>query len=353
MTQTAAPQNTAMQNARRALDLIEHHGLMPDSKTYEIWYAYTLGRDRSLVSAMDGLIAKKGKVTAEDMLTLYQNYSMHGHTAEASAKAGDQLAADLDDVCAMIELAIGSTRDYGRSLSAISSGLHDDIDRDHLRRMVASLAEKTRKSIDESRTLETNLREARNEMNALRETLNAVRTESLTDPLTNLANRRHFEEVLNVTIASAATNTAPTCLLMLDVDRFKMFNDTHGHRAGDQVLRLVAATIRQTMPQHATAARYGGEEFAMILPGIAAEQAKQVADRIRRTLSAKDLVKVSSGESLGRITASIGIAGLTHADTAASLIERADRCLYMAKKAGRDRTVMEEDFRQQPGLKAG
>lgn len=353
VTQSAAPHTHAMQKARHALDLIEQNGLAPDHRNYELWYAYALGRDRSLVSAMDALLARNGKITPEDMQQLYRNHSIHGQTAETSAKAGDQLADELDEICNMIELAIGSTRDYGHSLADISTDLDEDIERGKLRRLVASLAEKTKKSIDETGMLEANLRESRNDMNALRDVLNAVRTETLTDALTSLANRRHFEDVLNITLAAPAVKTAPLTLMMIDVDHFKMFNDTHGHRAGDQVLRLVAATIRQNLPQHATASRYGGEEFAMVMPGVRLTQAKQIADRIRRSLSAKDLVKVSSGESLGRITASVGVAELTRIDTPASLIERADQLVRVAKSAGRDRTIGEDEMNVQRTLKAG
>ena len=287
---------------------------------------------------------KTAASAAKKLNALHRRFNTTHQVADQSAKTGDQLASEIDDVCNMIELAIGSARDYGHSLQDITTDLNDETNRDQLRRMVSVLAETTRKSIDETRTLEANLRESRNDMNALRETLQAVRTESLTDALTGVANRRRFDDVFLTAIANAPKTMAPISLMMVDIDRFKLFNDTHGHRAGDQVLRLVAMTIRQHLPKDATAARYGGEEFAVILPGYRTTHARQLADKIRRMLSAKDLVKVSSGTSLGRISASIGIAQLAPDDTPASLIERADRCLYTAKRAGRDRTVCEEEM---------
>lgn len=331
-----------MPKARRALDFIEQHGLEPDPKNYEIWLAYAQARDRALVNAIDALVAEKGEISAEDMALIYKNHSPSGQVSETSAKAGAKLAAEIDSACNMIELAIGSTREYGHSLKDISSDLGTEVDPSMLIDIVASLIEKTRRAVDENQTLEANLRESRNEMNALRETLEAVRTQSLTDALTGIANRRHFDNVLQDAVAVAQGQKTSMVLMMIDIDYFKIFNDTHGHRAGDQVLRLVAATVRQNLPPDSMVARFGGEEFAVVMPGIRASQAKPVADRIRRTLSAKDLVKVSTGESLGRITASAGIAELHMRDTIASLIERADRCLYAAKRLGRDRTVAED-----------
>lgn len=341
---TSAPSSNVndLVQARRALDLIERFGLDPDPKHYEIWYAYVRSRDRALVSALDDLINKNGIVTSDDMAHIFKNYSPSGQISETSAKAGAQLAAEIDGVCTMIELAIGSTHEYGNSLEDLSGDINPGIDASMLAAVVNELSEKTRRAVDENQTLEANLRESRNEMNALRETLEAVRTQSLTDALTGVANRRYFDNLFQVCFAETQKQNRPMSLMIIDIDLFKLFNNTHGHRAGDQVLRLVAATVRQNLPADATVARYGGEEFAVVMPGIRLAQAKAIADRIRRRLSAKDLVKVSSGESLGRITVSAGIAEMNQSDTIASLIERADRFLYAAKKGGRDRTICEE-----------
>jgi diguanylate cyclase len=132
-------------------------------------------------------------------------------------------------------------------------------------------------------------------------------------------------------------------LMMIDIDRFKFFNDTFGHLTGDQVLRLVAQCVRQNVKGQDIAARYGGEEFAVVLPHTALRQALTVADHIRRAVMSKDLVKRSTGEGLGRVTISIGVATQRKSDTAQTLIERADACLYAAKRTGRNKVICEAD----------
>jgi diguanylate cyclase len=128
---------------------------------------------------------------------------------------------------------------------------------------------------------------------------------------------------------------------MTDIDHFKHFNDTYGHLTGDQVLRLVATSLKQNVKGHDIAARYGGEEFAVVLPNMALPPAVAFADQIRRAVETKELKKRSTGELLGRVTISIGVAALGASDTAQMLIERADCCLYSAKRAGRNQVIGE------------
>ncbi len=168
-----------------------------------------------------------------------------------------------------------------------------------------------------------------------------MRTESLTDPLTSLANRKYFDQALASAIAEAAADNEAMSLLMTDIDHFKKFNDTYGHLTGDQVLRLVALSVKQNVKGQDIAARYGGEEFAVILPNTVLRSAVTVADHIRRAVMSKELMKRSTGEHLGRVTISIGVAALRPGDSAQSLIGRADACLYAAKRSGRNRVICE------------
>src|SRR2546423_9918904 len=138
-------------------------------------------------------------------------------------------------------------------------------------------------------------------------------------------------------------------LLLADIDHFKNFNDTFGHLTGDQVLRLVAIALKQNVKGQDIAARYGGEEFAIVLPGTTLRAALTVADHIRRAVMTKELMKRSTGEHLGRVTVSIGVAALQNGDTAQSLIERADNCLLTAKRRGGNPGI----WRTDPGESTG
>src|SRR5262249_41636180 len=156
--------------------------------------------------------------------------------------------------------------------------------------------------------LEARLKTSKQEIAQLQQNLETVRTESLTDPLTTLANRKYFDEALASSLADSLVVKEPMSLMLTDIDHFKKFNDTYGHLTGDQVLRLVAMTAKQNVKGQDIAARYGGEEFAIVLPRTALRDAITVAEQIRKAVMGKELMKRSTGEHLGRVTISIGVA---------------------------------------------
>jgi diguanylate cyclase (GGDEF)-like protein len=170
-----------------------------------------------------------------------------------------------------------------------------------------------------------------------------LREMSNTDPLTGLANRRHFDEALANAWKSAAIANAPVALLMIDVDYFKLFNDTAGHQEGDRCLTVVARTIgEQTRRDSDLAARFGGEEFVLLLPGRDAVAAQAVAERVRTAIVALQVFHPGRvGE--GFVSVSIGVAsskpGVSGA-TPAGLIAASDAALYSAKRNGRDRVML-------------
>jgi len=165
---------------------------------------------------------------------------------------------------------------------------------------------------------------------------------SLKDPLTGLANRRHFQAVLEREIDRVTRSGEAALLLMLDIDRFKQVNDTYGHLAGDKVLQNVASTLSNCIRPMDTLARYGGEEFAVVLPACQAAFGKAVAERIRRTIAATP-VRID-GSTMLDVTISIGGAYALQWIRSTTLLwtDRADHELYRAKSEGRNRVCIEE-----------
>jgi diguanylate cyclase (GGDEF)-like protein len=162
--------------------------------------------------------------------------------------------------------------------------------------------------------------------------LEQVQRLAATDGLTKIANRRTFETTLEREVARATRSADYVSLVLVDLDHFKSLNDTHGHQAGDEVLRNVAAALSCECRDFDTPARYGGEEFAVVLPGCGPEEAVAIAERLRRA--------VSAAPSIVPITASAGVATYpSHAGDADTLVRAADEALYRSKHGGRDRTT--------------
>jgi diguanylate cyclase (GGDEF)-like protein len=179
------------------------------------------------------------------------------------------------------------------------------------------------------------LRRAQQQLMAANEELRRI---ALLDPLTQLANRRGLDESMSREFERARRYGRPLAFALLDLDHFKVVNDTHGHAAGDAVLTHVASVLVSTLRSHDTVARFGGEEFAMILPETGHERAASALERMRRVIESSAVVH--GGVSIA-VAASIGIATVAHPGvrTPDDLIRLADAALYEAKQAGRNRVV--------------
>ncbi len=312
-------------------------------RNYEIWYSYATGYNPQLNQSINDILESKGQVTEADLDQIYENFFSPTRVSQRLDQVGSQVRDEIEQVMAMIEAAAGSANSYTESLAGMTEQLGSAKDREGLRAIVESLVQTAKEMEHTNQALEARLSASKQEINQLQENLETVRHESLTDPLTTLANRKYFDQALEKTISEAFVKREPLSLMMTDIDHFKNFNDSFGHQTGDQVLRLVAMSVKNNVKGQDIAARYGGEEFAVVLPNTVLRSATTVADHIRRAVMTKQLMKRSTHEQLGRITISIGVASLRAGDTAQSLIGRADACLYAAKRNGRNRVISEAD----------
>ena len=253
------------------------------------------------------------------------------------------------DLC-LLDYSLGNTtgidvlrrmRSEGIATPTIFLTGHDDPAIDH-QAMEEGAADFLSKADINARILERKIRYAR---------VNAERMRDLEilvsrDPLTGLANRREFEARIDQEIERHSRSGAPLSLALLDIDFFKRINDSHGHDMGDSALKTIAKKVRKCVRGADLVARYGGEEFAVLMPDTKPEMAFRVAERIRKAIGREaTLLRASERQDVEQqITLSVGIAAFP--DTAknkASLIVAADRALYDAKRAGRDRVVMAID----------
>jgi diguanylate cyclase len=333
----------SMAFAEVALGQIKALRLAATPRNYEIWYAYSTGHHHALNQKINATLERTGSLSEADIEHIYENYLSSTRISTRIDKVSSQVKGEIEQVMAMIGAAAGFANSYTESLADMTEMLAQSKDREGLRAIVESLVQTAKDMESSNSRLEERLSASKQEINELQVNLEVVRNESLTDPLTQLANRKYFDSKLELAIVEARAKTEPLSLMLIDIDHFKNFNDSYGHLIGDQVLRLVATSVQQNVKGQDIAARYGGEEFAVILPNTMLRSAITVADHIHRAVMTKEVVKRSTGENLGRVTISIGVACLHKGDGAQTLIERTDGCLYAAKRHGRNRVMCEID----------
>jgi diguanylate cyclase len=328
----------ARQLSERALQLLREYKTVPTPPAYEMWFNYAAGHNQDLVRALDGAV---GDGTIADAAFLRDAHArFFGSGSTAMEDIGVKLQQEVQKFAKVLEGAGDETATYGKALNEAAANLSTG-DVSQFKVIVENVVAATRAMEARQKVLETDLKVSAQEVAALRGRMETIREESRIDALTGLANRRCFDERMQDAVRDVQTEGGEFCILLADVDHFKKFNDTWGHATGDQVLRLVAQCFKANTKGRDTAARYGGEEFVVLLPQTAVEHAINLAEQIRRTVESKKIVKRSTGETLGSITLSIGVAKHQPGEPVAQVINRADQCLYAAKRAGRNRVMSE------------
>ncbi len=333
----------AINLARDALKIMDEHDIPPTPANFLVWYEYCRGGQQQLKKALDLLISDKSPFTLERNEEIHARFFVATDEGVEIADAGAALQRQINSVIRSIEQAKTDTGDYGRKLIGYSSDL-GDLASEPIYTLVGEMRRDTEAMAERSRALEEELAAATLEIEELRKNLSQVRQEAMTDALTGLANRQGFDRRLREMAARAMEDDGDLSLFLLDIDHFKVFNDTYGHSVGDSVLRVVGRTLMDGVKGQDLPARYGGEEFAVILPNTPLPAALIVAEQLRERVARAELKETRSGKSFGGITLSAGVATYRLGEALSNLVDRADAGLYRAKETGRNRVVGENDL---------
>jgi diguanylate cyclase len=327
-------------NALKTMALLDDRQIKKVPQNYTIWYEYLSEENPAIKEAVNRLMKENGKFSEEVANQIYNEFFSHEKEGKAIRETNKLVQKSMEAVLREIRASSTGLEAYGNKLENFADNAND-MTSDDFTTIVQQIIGETRDMSQRSFHLNESLSKASSEIDELRKRLKNVEQEALTDPLTGIANRKRFDRELQVASLHAKENQSKLCLIMSDIDHFKLFNDTHGHLFGDQVLRLVAHTLNNEIEETATTARYGGEEFGIILPNTSIANAIQIANKLRKSVSSKKLVKRNSGDDVGRITMSFGVAQFDHREHPTNLVSRADDALYNAKASGRDQVKFE------------
>jgi diguanylate cyclase len=311
------------------------HGLAPAPCYYDLVYRFLAGEDEQISFLIARYLKSDGTIRPEQLDAIREQ--------EEQRERAELVRPFVTSINRYLSEGMGTFRSASDQMGAVSESLKNFVDGDELLNKPEAAAEKLLKA---TRAIMETANSARHKLDTLAKQVEYLTGElahaqriARTDSLTNLLNRRAFEERLAENITNSVETGYNFCLALCDIDHFKRINDQFGHDVGDRVIRFVAKCIMATIGDCATVARIGGEEFAVIFQNMGAAESLGRLEAMRADLAQRNIVEKNGGGAIGSVTISCGLVEYVqdqfHSST--MLIKNADILLYKAKANGRDR----------------
>ena len=323
---------------RGVLPLMSRHAAGYHPISYTVWYEYAKGRHEALSRSIDEELKRQQRLSVAQTYFLYTK-----HLVEPAEQALMSARSGLLDLVDQVKKAVHDVdldaSDFDAKLSNFQRGLATATTVDDMGGQVQTMLAETKRVSEGIGKLSVQLDQSKAEVRRLTDELHRVREDAQIDALSGLLNRRGFDRELQRMAPKAGALDGALSVIMLDIDHFKKINDTYGHPLGDVVISVVGRLLHECVGQTGIAARYGGEEFAVLLPEQPLEEAQKLAEVIRASVENGQIRRRKGDAPIGGVTISAGVAAWRRSEDVSSVIERADRALYVSKRAGRNRVT--------------
>ncbi|TWU27915.1 Diguanylate cyclase DosC [Novipirellula artificiosorum] len=327
--------------AKQALGFVAQFRTPPTPDVYEVWYRYAEGSNTPLCEQLSYAVNDAESADAELLEQLHQQFFTSGDQAELNQQLGEGLSKTIGSVESIIHDQQSAGNAFQSSVRSASASLDEDAATvDDLKACVASVLQSNHRMQEQLSQMASRLEESHRQVTTLRDRYFESQKKLMTDPLTGVGNRLFFDTIIASALEHQERGKRHFFLLLVDLDKFKLVNDTFGHAAGDQVLRFVATNIER-LAGDASVARYGGDEFAIFLNSIDMDEGVHLAETVCQFFAKNKMTLNDTHEYLGQLTSSIGGALLRANDNHETWFERADKLLYSAKNGGRNRVMVE------------
>ena len=317
--------------------LLTHH-LEVNPYTLAIAHDVITGADQRLARQIEARVAAREPVSLEWL----EEVGRGAAQGEGSAMLNGLMAkleTSLTDFAETTISARSATSEYNSALEAHVGEL-EQVSKAGV--VITELATIAKVMLERTREIEKEMSRSEIQTRSLQSSLDEARRKAEMDHLTGLPNRRAFESALEKELAAAKESGEPLCVAFVDIDHFKKINDTHGHEAGDRVLKAVAQTLAKISNDRCHVARHGGEEFVALIRGKTLEETWQVLDGAREAMAERRLVNRATDMPFGKVTFSGGVADVFAYPSPSAALKAADKSLYVAKAQGRNCIVYAE-----------
>ncbi|WP_158967412.1 GGDEF domain-containing protein [Paraglaciecola sp. L3A3] len=331
----------AVEFLRLAVPTMMKFNIVPNPLNYTLWYSYYSKAFPRLNKELDQTIERYGTCPPKIAESLFLQHI--GHAENDNEQQLIAFQASLSHLASNLSDSINTTAKQASGFSSAIAekvSLLDDVDT-NISPVLNELTSNINGISKVNDSFQAQLSDAQAEINTLKEELEDSKREASTDPLTGLFNRRVLDSIFKEFVNNP-NSTKKLTFIIMDIDKFKIFNDTHGHILGDQILKIVANLLKNECKKPVVPIRLGGEEFGLICPEYDLPEAHKLADGIREKLASRPYTNKRDGKKIPPVTASFGIAAKHRGDALTNIIERADKALYKAKEAGRNQVILSE-----------
>lgn len=323
------------------VDAFEEQSINPTPLNYFVWYHYYKGDNPKFRQEMDRILSDPFGYNDRVGKRLYNEYLTEEN--DENSEFDRAFRRLIDVMVKKMDFWSSKLAKHTQELDECTHQLGDpNLNAEEVKKITYSVLASASSMKESSMAFQEEMANSSDAVRKLRQQLVEARAEAMKDELTEVGNRKAFNNAIEELMFNAKDNPNSLCLVMADIDHFKNFNDTYGHLVGDSVLRYFASIMKKTKGDNETICRFGGEEFAILMAESSIEQAIERAEGIRKDIQAAHLKQRNSDKPLKTITSSFGIAQFHgDQDDSKSFLERADNALYLAKEKGRNQVVDE------------
>ena len=326
---------------RLVVPFLAKHRLAANPVAYTVCYEYFTRENQALRTEIDSILEQGKELTNQIIQSAFDTY-IAGSGEVNLRYINDNVRRVISDLSKSTVSVDQEASQFSESLVQYVDRLAGNRDECSIEQVVKNLLADTLSMQNTTSKLQEQLDESQREIGLLRNQLDEIREEILTDALTGLTNRKGFKQKIDLATSESGMSAQSYCVLMIDIDHFKTINDSYGHLVGDKVIQFVAATMQKQVKGKDTVGRFGGDEFVILLLDTDLPGALSVAGSIRSIIEKTRIKRMDTGEPIGQVTVSIGIAKYLKGESVSELLDRADSALYQSKTKGRNRVTVDD-----------